>query len=300
MDKKSQVNINLLYGYKCNYSCHGCLTNSDADYHEQDDPDLDKLLDSIPILADTFNIESMITLIGGEPFLYWNSHIVPISLKVNEHFPKTRINIFTNGQLLGKNLDKFIDLSDRVDNITLEVTQHLIGLENTTPGRIWKSGIDYLSRHDRIHKIHDEHYHVKNNIYANILLTSKIYNWIPSLKRLPNGMIKPYASNNPAESMKHGCSAANVSALVKDGYLYKCGLLGTLDHGLKYRNQLNDPDWQKYLSYQPLDLFNFSQEDLDQYMETYGKPISECDMCSDNPKNIIKQRTYEMIFKHSP
>jgi organic radical activating enzyme len=297
--KPKQVNINLLYGYRCNYNCQGCISNSDVESAPEDELDLSRLLDSIPILANTFDVTGMITLLGGEPFLYWDSHIVPLALKVNKYFPRTRINIFSNGQLLTKFLDKFIKLSEEVTYVNLEISRHLIGFEHTKMWQVWQAGVDYLEHHDRIYKIHDDHYHVKDNIFADIRFTPATKDsWLISFKHLSNGNIKPYATNDPEASMKYGCSAGSVCAVVKNGFLYKCSLLATLDHGLTRRKQLDDPEWQKYLSYQPIDLFNSNTDHIQEYMKTYGKAITECDMCCNQPNQRgTVQRTYDMIFK---
>lgn len=297
MPKYRHVNLNLFYGYKCNYSCHGCVTNSDTAYHQEDDPDLNQLMSCIPILASLFEIDSMITLLGGEAFLYWDKRIVPLALEVNKHFPKTRINIFSNGQLLPRYIDKFIDLSNRVDNVALEITQHLGTLAHTKPGQIWHQGIRCLDNHSKIKKISDLHYHVIGNTQANIYLTPVPTTWTMSLRRLPDGRIKPHATNDPTGSMQHGCSAGSVCAIVNEGRLYKCALLATLKKSLERRGQVHDPDWKKYLDYKSIDLFNFNAIELEQHMESYGKPIAECDMCSNRDDARVVSRTYDMIFR---
>jgi MoaA/NifB/PqqE/SkfB family radical SAM enzyme len=102
MIKSDQVNLNIFYGFKCNYSCDGCISNSNLAKFDQD-PDFNDIIKTIPILADLFNITSMITLLGGEPFYYWDERIVPIAIECNKYFPNTLINVFTNGQFKRKN-----------------------------------------------------------------------------------------------------------------------------------------------------------------------------------------------------
>jgi len=173
MIKSDQVNLNIFYGFKCNYSCDGCISNSNLAKSDQD-PDLTDIIKTIPILADLFNVTGMITLLGGEPLYYWDERIVPIAMECNKYFPNTLINVFTNGQLLGKNQKKVFELSDKIDKFSLTITDHLNTeeLKNTTPGKKWRESINRFLNHKQIVKIHNEHYHIKDNINANIYIST--------------------------------------------------------------------------------------------------------------------------------
>lgn len=293
--KIDQINLNIFYGFKCNYSCQGCFTSSDLVRDKSFDPKLDEILNTIPDLAKLFKVNGMLTLMGGEPFLYWEDKILPILLELQKYFPNQRKNIFTNGALLGKNIDKFLNASKQVDNISLEITDHLADLKYSTPaGRSWLSSIEKLRNHPDIVKISDEHYHIKDNICANIYVARTDGNWVQTFKIVDN-KIKPWKTGDPRKSMDVGCTG-NVCSFVKNRKVYKCGLLANLDVSLNHRGQSQDPDWAPYLDYQPLDIQNHTQEELNFFKNTYGKPIDVCDMCpAHNDARIT--RTYEMIVK---
>lgn len=293
--KINQENFNIFYGFRCNYSCQGCSTSSDIVKDKSLDPDLQEIIDIIPDIDKLFNINNMLTLIGGEPFLYWDTKILPILKELQKYFPDTRKNIFTNGALLGKNIDKFISATKEVNNVALEITDHLADLKYTTPaGKVWLSGIEKLENHPDIVKISDEHYHVKNNIYANIYIIRSGSNWVQTFNNV-DGKIKPWKTGDPQKSMDVGCTG-NICSFVRNNKVYKCGLLANLDVALALRGQSDEPEWQPYLNYEPLDIHNHTQEQLDFFENTYGKPISECDMCPAHEQARII-RTYDMIVK---
>lgn len=255
----------------------------------------------LPILAEKFDVQTMISLQGGEPFLYWEEKIVPLSYKIRELFPNTRINIFTNGHLLGKNLNKYFDLINNVNHVTLTISRHLAGDLTSTVGQHWQDSIDTLLNHPLIVKIHDDHYHVQDKIDTNIYFYSTKY-WSSHYYETDQGKLKPHATNDPANSMKYGCTGSLCSFL-KGTKLYKCGRLANLSNLLGEINQLDDPDWKPYIDYQPLDLLNIDQTLFDNFVASYGKAISECDMCQNRPSDQLwADRTWNMIFhkKNTP
>jgi organic radical activating enzyme len=298
--KFDQVNLNFFYGYKCNYSCENCFSGSDKVRDQNSDPDVETLKQAIKKSSEIFNVTSMVTLIGGEPFLYWDDRIVPLSKELDRHFPGVRINITTNGQLLNKNIEKVIKLSSEVQNFSLSITRHLSAVNNQlTIKQKWIEGITLLESHPMIVKIHDDHYHVKDNINANIYLT-KINDWRPFYYYNHQGHIKPFATNDPVGSMMHGCPG-NVCSCIVENKLYKCPTLATLENHLKSVDQDTDHDWAKYIEYPAIDLDNIDSKHWNEFTKTYGKPTTYCDMCNNNPSNNIKweDRTYPMIFSKS-
>lgn len=297
--KSTEVNLNFFYGFKCNYSCVGCATGSNAVSEHCLDPDLNKTIQTIKKSSQLFNVSSMVTLIGGEPFLYWDTRIVPLALTVNEYFPKTRINITTNGQLLGKNVEKIFELSNQIDELSITITKHLVNITDLKVKRLWEENMDSFLSNDLIVKIHDNHYHIKDNIHANIYFFEpemwKSYYYYTADKK-----IKPWATNDPENSMKYGCTGSVCSTFFENR-LYKCFTLATLSQHLESLGQKDDPSWQKYLNYPFVDIDNIDNELLNTHVENYGKPVTYCDMCTNtNAKNTPwKERTFPLIFsKH--
>jgi hypothetical protein len=294
--KIKQDNLPIFIGHKCNYSCVNCSVGSDFIKHNNYDPTLDEILQSIPVLAEKFTVTGMISLQGGEPFMYWDEKIVPIALELNRYFPQTRINVFTNGHLIGKNIDKMFDLIGQIANISFTVSRHLLGDLDSAAGEAWIKSIDTLLTHPEIVCIHSDHYHVKNNINANIYFYSTKY-WRAHYITQLDGKIKPHATGNPAASMHHGCIGSTCSYLYGTK-LYKCGRLATISNQLAEVDQLYDADWKKYIDYQPIDLLNIDQKLFDNFINTYGKPIDLCDMCNGKSSSTEwEDRTSQMIFR---
>ena len=301
MNKFPQTNLPIFIGFRCNYSCQHCAAGSDLVKGTKFDPELEEIMSAIPVLAEKFDIQKMISLQGGEPFLYWDEKIIPLAHKLRKYFPDTTINIYTNGHLLGKNIDRFFDLVDQINNVSFTVSRHLMGDLDSAVGQQWESSINELMSHPRIVKIHDDHYHVKDNILANIYFYSTEF-WSSYYTQHPNGQIKPHATNDPAKSMKHSC-IGKVCSYLRGTKLYKCGRLANLPQVLSTTGQLNDPDWKKYVDYQPLDLLDLNQHSFNEFTKTYGNPISQCDMCNDQPSDLRwKDRTWDLVFhkKNTP
>jgi len=297
--KFSEVNLNFFYGFKCNYSCHGCSTGSNVTEFQTKDPDFEKTLRSIKRASELFNVTSMITLIGGEPFLYWNSRILPLAQEVNRWFPKTRINVTTNGQLIGKNVDSIFQLSNMVDELSITVTRHLVGLNDPKVKNIWDDNMAEFLSHPQIVKINDDHFHIKNNIHANIYFYQP-ESWKSYYYRDKDNKIKPWATKDPPGSMRVGCTGSVCSTLFENR-LYKCFTLATLQQQLQSLGQFDDPDWQKYVEYPFIDIDDIDEKLFAEYQRTYGKPTAYCDMCTNNEENNIKwkDRTFPMIFSRT-
>lgn len=297
IEKISLPTLNILYGYRCNYSCDGCFSGSDSIRNADFDPALEEILDSIPRLKQTISVEHMITLMGGEPWLYWEDKIVPIVLSLNQSFPKTKINIFSNGHLLGKNIDKFIHLSKQIEKLCLTVSRHLDPVMDSAPGKHWQKSISTMADHPEIYKISDNHYHVKDNINANIYF-SQIENWTPSYRRTPAGQIKPFSTNDPDGSFAKRCGTIGCTCVL-GRKLYKCPTLASLSAHLTSLKQIDDLDWQKYLQYQPLDLTMQTSREMKNFADQLHRAVDQCDMCNNNDwsETLGSQRTLQMIFR---
>jgi hypothetical protein len=299
--KHTETTLNIIYGYKCNYLCSGCCNGSDQVQTTDFDPSLDEILDAIPIAAQYFDIDpnGMITLLGGELFMYWDK-IVPIAIQARKSFPNAKINMFSNGHLLYKHMDQVVNLMKELGNSCVTITKHLTGMFDKPLGERWLNNIEKVKQHPDLVVLHDEHFHINNRIDCNFYLYDG-EQWFTWYKLLDDDTIKPHASGNPARSMEYGCASGSRCSTMFGSRYYKCGTLAMLPGLLAQKGQLDDADWDKYLNQYPyIDLNNFSQENFDYYVSTYGKPIPQCDMCNDNPDNIVlwKDRDYDMIFKN--
>ena len=59
--------------------------------------------------------------------------------------------------------------------------------------------------------------------------------------------------------MYENCIASSCHQIL-NGYMYKCSKLSNLHAALKQTNQLDDPQWEKYLQYKPIHYSNSKEE----------------------------------------
>jgi organic radical activating enzyme len=293
-DCHEETTFNVIYGYKCNYACEGCCVGSNHVKDTTHDPDLEVTLAAIDRLPGVIKIRDsddywqrgMITLLGGEPMMYWNTRIVPLARRIRRNFPRARLNIFSNGHLLHKHADEVIDFINEVDaNIT--ISKHFIGDLESPVGQQWHKNITEFLSHDRIVRIHDDHYHVRDNCESNIhmYVGGDWYTWY-SIDN--HHRIKPHRTGKPELSIKYGCASGSTCSSLYENRLYKCSSLAMLPGLLSAVNQIHDPDWQTYIDYPFVDVFAPDPNKLEAYRQTYGRAISQCDMCNDKPRNIIQ------------
>jgi organic radical activating enzyme len=291
--------LNVIYGYRCNYSCVGCCNGSDYVKTTEFDPNIELTIQSVQKLSEYVDVDNSgaITLLGGDPFMYWHDRIVPLAFAIRKSFPLSKINIFTNGHLINRYIDDVIDLLNNLGNSCVTVSKHFQGDMQSVAGRKWLSNITEFTNNPKIIKISDNHYHVKDNITANIHFyqSDKWFTWY---RQEPNGNIKPFATNNPTKSAKYGCASGISCSALFENRLYKCGSLAMLPGFLTAKNQTQDTDWKKYLDYPYVDILNIDNDKFNKFKSTYGKPIEHCDMCNDQPSNVIRwtERTQSMIL----
>jgi len=229
--------------------------------------------------------------------MYWHDRIVPITKALRRAYPDARINIFSNGHLANRYVDDIIELLD-AENCMMTISKHLAGDMASPLGIKWKDNIDALISHPRIKKIHDAHYHVKDNIHANINFyqADEWYTWYQVTS---DNKIKPWATNDPNGSMQFGCASGSSCSALFENRLYKCGSLAMLKGFLSAKKQLDDSDWKKYLDYPYVDLFDIDQNNFSFFKDTYSKPTTYCDMCNNRTNKVIKwiNRTQEMVIQ---
>lgn len=288
--------VNLYYGFDCNLTCRECFSGSDIIRSKDYDPSLENILKSIEDLSKQVNdITEMFTLIGGEPLLYWDT-VVALVKHFRKFYPTTVINITTNGVLLHKYRDKVLDLLLSTNNIRISLTNHFSEFINDPTGVKYKQNLEYFFSDPRINRIHNLHYDIPNrniNFHLHEFSDGFKAQWVHK-----DGKLKPWATNDPQGSMQYGCTGDRCSAII-DSKLYKCPRFVVLPVVLDKVNQLDDPDWKKYISYIPIDLSqNDIQDELEKFEANQGHPISECDMCPN--KHIINitqiPHTKENIF----
>lgn len=317
MEKIKLKFVEIFYGYKCNLSCQGCSSASDVIKTTDHDPSLESIFQSIKDLSKYVYPES-VDLMGGELFLYWDKveKIVPV---LREHFPTSRISLVTNGLLLPKYKEQLLDMCEKYHPCTIDITNHFtlfskdirtkkyqkqldafLSDKTLTEEVKWKNPIEHLRTHRTPDIENPKSVLVQKQIYKDDKIYVKLYNqqaFVSSYFKTQDGKVKPYATNDPQGSYAHGC-AMPYRYFLLDSKLYKCSWFAVLPHILKAYEQESDPDWQKYLSYEPLDLTNPSLEALEEFDRTKRMGISQCDMCSNNPSSPVVH-TKDKVFPPS-
>ena len=294
IDAPAEETFNVIYGYRCNYACEGCCVGSNHVKDTAQDPDLDITMAAIDRLPEIIKIKDsddywqrgMITLLGGEPMMYWHERIVPLARQIRKNFPRIRLNIFSNGHLLHKHRDEVIDFIDEISaNIT--ISRHFVGDPQSPMGLKWQDNIAEFLAHDRMIKIHDDHYHVRGNWESNIHFHVG-GDWFTWYKTDHDNRLKPHATGRPEQSIRYGCASGQHCSSLYENRLYKCSSLAMLPGLLAAVGQKDDEDWRPYINYPFVDVFGVDAKNLQQYRSTYGVAITQCDMCNDQPRNVVR------------
>jgi organic radical activating enzyme len=258
--------IILLSTPKCNLQCLGCITASN--YVTKDPYTKEDKIDWIKTLHKTFTDNNIsltsISLQGGEMFL--NDDFIDISRLIGKLFPDNKLKIFTNGTLIGKRMDWLDKLIASNKNLKFSITVHKVD-ENTVRDLA-------LVKYKLI----------SNNISFDIQGLN-----VPglNLKQYDDFWRLPWRYNNDGSKikpMRQGDELMSWTTCVEkycnhivDYKLFKCTKLAYLRPMLHKLKQLDDPDWQHFLGYQPLDLRTATFRDIANFA---AKSVeSYCDMC---------------------
>lgn len=224
----------------CNLKCKSCdhfsplaaekLANIDS--FENDVKRLSELANQ--------NLE-IIKLMGGEPLLHPEiNKFMEVSRK---YFPKTRIEIVTNGLLLNQQNEEFWNACKKFD-ITIVPTKYPLN-------------IDYDKAKETA-----QSYGVKYEYYNN---TDDV---IKTTYHLP---LDIEGKQNAGESFMN-CFHANWCVMLKDGKLYTCTIAPNIEHFNKYFGYnlpLTDRDG--------IDIYK--AESMEEILEFLAKPIPFCKYC---------------------
>ena len=306
--------FDIFYGNSCNLTCSQCDTRSDLIRKKQFDPTIDDIKEGIRLTKDKFDIE-LYSLLGGEPLLYLEK--VEEILKYIRSIDDTTIILLpTNGDLIYKHLDYLqrIIIDYRV---LLMVSDHTSMFKNSARTEKTKSSVDQLvtklaipqaGQEDFWNNIlnqrpldtsWDDYWDTKTKLISdsNSMDDTKFW-WNTSygvyyqhqdshVKHyyLNNNIPKPYNSVDIDSAYFKSCPSCYCTFLYNKK-LYKCAALGTLRNFLSTHDSLEDPEWQKYLSYLPLDLTTCSDEEVASFSDSKFKSIKECSMCPESQQII--------------
>lgn len=297
--------LDIFYGGKCNLACDQCETRSEVHDDSDPDPQVEDIILGLRSAKEKFEID-VYGLIGGEPLLYLD-RIEEIAQAVRAQDEDKILLCSTNGLLLDKRFNEVARLIDQYQ-ISFCVSNHFAAFADTSLSDRVQSNFKSLAEGLGFARQQDDRLftqiladsrddptsifwktlfnnqatddwqflYKKNNVflYYNNQREFKRNHWTDS-----QGNPKPFATNDPERSYREGCSGPLCSLLVGTK-LYKCSALANLKKLLKHHQVLDDPDWAKYLSYQPLDLLAYNENEIKKFSDTKFCAVDQCDMCS--------------------
>lgn len=305
--------LDVFYSNKCNLTCFQCDTRSDIFRKGEHDPSLESVKQGVVLASKHFKIESY-SLLGGEPLL--NLPVVEELIAFIRSFDSTTtILLPTNGALIDRHIDQLAKLISTY-KVYLVVCDHFAAFEDRSRSNAILDSVNALSRELKLvssdpNNFHDDILNFKDGSPEwqewlkprpmDKLSTDTEKYWTDGTVGIfaygqemfqkhhyfDDTVPKPYAEGKPDESYLKSCCSPFCTYLY-DKKLYKCGALGTLRKFLEYHNSAQDPAWQKYLSYKPLDLTQCTDQEVENFSNTKFKSIPECDMCPSNSKEYLK------------
>lgn len=318
--------LDIYYGAKCNLACSHCDTRSDITDTSKFDPEIESIIESIDLARSKFDIVYY-SVLGGEPLLYLDK-IEKIFSHIRQTDNNATLVFSTNGALLDKKLKQVSNLlekyrinlfvcdhfaafddktlSNKVRNSTLSLAKELnmiegdeqqffskfLDIENSLNDPLFQKWLDSKSL-DLLNSHTDDRYFSNGKTWVHF----RGQRDFQQIYKLVDEVPKPFATGNPEASYKNGCCSEMCSFLINKK-IYKCGALGTLNRFLEKHNLLEDSDWQKYLNYNPLDLTNCTNEQVQQFSDTKYSSIEHCDMCPSSGHTFVKTPDKVLKIKH--
>ncbi len=262
-NKKRQ--IEFVTNQNCNFRCFGCGSFSDI----IKSPNFDNLV--------------------KEDIVNWSKILVPLS---NQSLINCKKVKFIGGEtLLNKKLGSFLkiaaenftadwEIAFHTNGLLLKKNEELIRLCNDLNVRI------YITIHFKDMKYLDrliENINFTQKFVKDIRLVNSAKYWL-SFHKYDKGKIYPF--NNDSKIMYDNCTASSCHQIL-NGYMYKCSKLSNLHAALEQTNQLDDPQWKKYLNYKPIHYSNSKEE----IVKFFNK--KEEDICS----GCNTTETYDNVTK---
>lgn len=303
--------LDIFIGGKCNLACYQCDTRSDIIRSGEYDQSTETIIEGIRLAQQHFKIE-MYSMLGGEPLMYL-SQVKELVTYIRQTDPSAYIIIPTNGTLLHKNKEELADLLLNY-NVSLFVCNHFAGFKDQRLSQkvieaslafakelnlIQIDPIEFNKQLSGTDVTDRENFTSEEHVFTN----GTMHFWIRNQEEfhsnyfMSNNSPKPFATNDPAGSYKEGCCSPMCSFMF-DKKLYKCAALGTLEKFLKFYNALEDPAWQKYLAYKPLDLTTATSAEIKDFSDTKLSAKPECDMCPNTTEHIFVKTEEKVINFH--
>jgi len=269
--------IGVMVDFRCNLACDGCDIGSNL--RISDDYKLSDRLAWIDLLADRMDEFNLFindySIIGGEPFVDPDQLII-LARHIRSRNPLSCFNLSSNGMLINRGKHILSELASLGVDITITV----------------HDDSDFVMKKIAL-GIHD----LKNNgvTFGVKGMPFPVYNpkgtkyfWKVNHPLDSEGKMHPAKESNYKQSWA-ACTEKFCTQLY-EGAIWKCPYLSYLRHKLTMTGQLDDPEWQYYLTYKPLDLRTCSYDDLITFLST--GPETFCSMCPKTINHVMRKNIH--------
>jgi len=266
MSKYTLPFLEIMITQDCNLNCLGCSNYSDLPHNgylkwKDGKKNIQKWLQRVDILD--FGI------MGGEPLL--NPEVNDWLIGTRELLPNAQIRFTTNGLLLHRHFD-IINLMHDLGNISFKVTVHKESKVLTeTINKIFN-----LYKWETVCEYGIERYITSNNFRFHV---KRPTTFVKTYRNSYTDML-PWKSNYI--SAFENCVQQTCPLIVNDT-MYKCSTSGLLESTL---NQLGNPNIEQWKEYIPNGIGpDCSDNELEEFLENFGKPNYICSQCPDKHSN---------------
>ena len=248
----------------CNLACKGCNHHSGV-LAPGSGLSIDSLINDLNLLLPRINVWSHASVLGGEALLEPRSKEICKLLR-DYYKGSCYIKIFSNAILIPQNTDWILD--HMKEGGIFRISMHLSPV-NKLGKKTYRNVWDFIDRART------------ENIDMELLEISEPWDdWWFDMLRWENNKFYPYEDGDIEKSFSH-CTAPNLQ--IYNGRLWKCPSIAYLHETLVSTGQIDDPIWQKYLSYKSTSV-NASEEDLFAVAKEVLSPHQICNKCPSNPK----------------
>ena len=269
------LSIHVING--CNLACRACNHNSSL-LGIKSGVDIDALIEDIKVFLPKVYVWSHISIIGGEPLLEPRTReVVKVTREVSEATGQTcNIKLFSNGSRLLQEKEWIAD--EMLKGVNFRLTFHKPWY--TEMGSVnWENAAKFI-RYLQYREVDIDSLLEFSEAFRQ--LDGKPRQWFDIVKYdIKDDQIKyyPFEEGNPEESFSH-CTCPN--SQLYNGHLWKCPMISYLRESLSATNQIDDPEWKKYLDYKPTRI-SATVDDIRASFDEVTKPHDICTMCPRNP-----------------
>lgn len=266
--------LDIVIARNCQLNCRGCITFSDHNLSKG----YVKVEDAIPwleIWSKRIN-PGTLHLFGGEPLMHpdllnW--------VKITSKFFKKTIDIQTNGiklsslnydelsqMILNHNVNFAISIHSNEDWYKEKIDQAIKVVTSIIGPGTWQQ----INKNTKLYKGLKSH-----TITLNSATTLP---WVSHYKGFEHSLQPGNNYDSEHYIASHDYCEAKEFVQLYNGVLYKCPPLAVLKETLSKYNHTNNPIWNPWLNYKPLDT-NCSDEELKTWLQIQTKPERYCNMC---------------------